>query len=96
MMTFRRYRQMKARSAADLSQEALAGLHATAADAAPAGTPLADDFPARALLTTAQVPYAYVEDLYGVTEGELTRIAGIGPATARRIIAAAKAALGED
>lgn len=90
IMTFRRYRGAKARAAISNGDDAIASAHVAARDATP-GTPLPSDFPARDLLASAPVPYTTIEDLTGATEAELTRVPGIGVATAKRILAAHQA-----
>lgn len=87
MISFRRYRGAKARAALENGLDAIASAHVSARDAT-SGTPLPEDFPARALLASATVPYTTLEDLAGATEVELTRVPGVGTATARRILAA--------
>lgn len=93
-MTFRRYRAMKARQLAAEGQTSVAAAFEAKRRASP-GTPLPEDFlDARtraALLAATPVPYDTLEDLELAPEAELTRVPGIGPATARRIIAAVEA-----
>lgn len=88
MLTFRRYRQQKARAMADAENDALAHAHVAAVAATTPSVPLPDTFPARDLLAAAPVPYVALEDLYGATEAELVKVPGIGRKTAERIIAA--------
>ena len=87
MMTFRRYRGAKARVALENGDDAIASAHVATRDST-TGTPLPEDFPARDLLAAAPVPYTTIEDLYGSTATELTKVPGIGTATAKRILAA--------
>jgi len=94
VISFRRYRGAKARAAIENGDDAVASAHVATRDATP-GTPLPDDFPARDLLAAAPVPYTTLEDLTGATEAELTKVTGIGTATARRILAALDTLTGE-
>lgn len=87
MISFRRYRGAKARVALENGDDAIASAHVATRDSTP-GTPLPDDFPARELLAAAPVPYTTIDDLANATVTELTKVSGIGTATATRILAA--------
>lgn len=95
--TLRRYRRMKVVENAAERQIGAAAAFEAKRRATPA-TPLPDPFiNARvraALLEATPTPYDSLEDLQGATVEELTRVPGIGTATAERIIAEVDALLG--
>lgn len=89
-MLMRRHHGRKARAAAEVGNDAIALTFEGKRQGTP-GTPLGEEFldaRTRAALAAARPsPYTAYEDLIDATEAELTRVDGIGPATARKIIA---------
>ena len=86
MLTFRRYRLLKAQAAAARGETALELAHRGVQRSQP-GTPLPENFissKVRGLLVGAG--YECIEDLNGATVEELEKINGIASKTAQRIL----------
>lgn len=86
--TFRRYRHLKARQAAEQNRLGVAAAFEAKRRASP-GTPLPPGFINQRTyeaLLASQVPYDCFEDLVGATVEELVRVPGIGTRTAEKII----------
>ena len=86
----RRYLRFKAELAAQFDPELADTWAARLAQEAP-GTPLPDLFPAADELAAHTLPYRCLEDLAGADEAELTRVKGVGRATAKKILEALSA-----